>query len=201
MNNQEPMYLFLGETTPKRWFEQVPANLEPLLIDHAHCERKAAFSALKLMQSYPDKIDLVNYASRLAREELVHFERVLKLIKQRGITFRPLSASGYAQAMLSTVNSSLPLRFIETLIIAAFIEARSCERFLGMLPYLEPDIASFYERLVSSEMRHYEQYLEFAKRYAGDIDVEQVCARIRTLENSLIKQPAKAFRFHSGPLA
>lgn len=200
MSNQEPIQALLACKTPLAWFEQAPNHLEFLLIDHAHCERKAAQYALRMINNYPNRAELVNVASRIAREELVHFERVLKHIKANGYQFRSLSASNYAAGLLDCLVDEPETRLIQKLIIAAFIEARSCERFLGLEPYMEGEVRDFYLRLAESEKRHFEVYLKLAEHYSSRAIVEDWVIKIRQCENRLILTPSRTFRFHSGPV-
>lgn len=188
---------FLGCDTPKLWFETAATQQELLLIDHAHCEKKAAATALNLIFRYVEHPKLLHTLSRLAREELRHFERVLKLIAEEGYRFRHLSPSRYAEALRKQVRSGEPERLVDILIVGAFIEARSCERFAGLLPYLAPNIASFYELLLASESRHFLNYLDFAHHFAQEA-LEPRIDMIRRVENQLILSEDSQFRFHSG---
>jgi tRNA-(ms[2]io[6]A)-hydroxylase len=191
---------FLGTRTPTAWFEQAVAHLDELLIDHANCEKKAAGTALSLLYRYVDKPDLLMTLSRLAREELRHFEQVHEFLERRGIAYVHISPSRYASGLKSLVRSEEPARLVDTLVMGAIVEARSCERFMGLVEVLPADLAGFYEKLLDSEARHFEQYLALARRYAeAPIDgiVESMLAR----DAELISLPDDRFRFHSGPLA
>jgi len=193
-----PIHDFLGTKTPNQWLMQAKSDLEMLLLDHAHCERKAAGTALTLISRYPQHIDLVNKMSRLAREELGHFEQVLRHLKKRGIAFRNIPASRYAKGMRDHCDNVEPAKLLDFLITGAFIEARSCERFYALLPHLPVDIASFYTKLIHSEARHFEDYLTLANAY---FPAEQVSTRVmhfRRVENDLVSEADPQFRFHSG---
>lgn len=200
MVNQEPIDVFLGARTPSSWFEQAPNNLGCLLIDHAHCERKAAQFALKMLSAYPDRAELVQVVSRLAREELVHFERVLRLIREHGFQYKHLSASNYASHLMSLLSVESDERLVQQLIIAAFIEARSCERFWGLQPYLDASLGAFYKKLAVAESRHYETYIRLAQMYSDSSYVSKWASTCRVHENIFITAQAKHFRFHGGPL-
>jgi len=196
----ERVLAFLGTRTPTAWFEQAVAHLDELLIDHANCEKKAAGTALSLLYRYVDKPDLLMTLSRLAREELRHFEQVHEFLVRRGIAYVHISPSRYASGLKSLVRSEEPARLVDTLVMGAIVEARSCERFMGLVEVLPADLAGFYEKLLDSEARHFEQYLALARRYAeAPIDgiVESMLAR----DAELINLPDDRFRFHSGPLA
>ncbi|MCE0723686.1 MULTISPECIES: tRNA-(ms[2]io[6]A)-hydroxylase [Legionella] len=189
---------FLQITTPQVWLDFAAEHIPLLLIDHAHCERKAAATAINFISKYPEKKELVEVMSPLAREELLHFEKVINLMTQKGIQFCPLQPSGYATHMHKQVTSRNVLqRLCDQLIIGAIIEARSCERFHALIPYLEDqDLVKFYATLIRSEARHFEDYLRLAKLYGGDI--EQRLNLFLSLENDFILATDTVFRFHSG---
>ena len=145
-----PVEDFLPCATPDSWLTEAlqPHREAILLIDHANCEKKAAATALSLMHRYVEQGGLLDKMSRLAREELRHFEQVLKLMRSREIEYVPLSASRYAQGLHKGVRKQEPGRLVDTLIVGALIEARSCERFARLAPSLEPDLKAFYESLL-----------------------------------------------------
>ncbi len=190
---------FLGCDTPQAWidFAKDPNQLELLLTDHAHCEKKAASTAMTLMFRYVDRPDLLNKMSRLAREELIHFEQVLGIMKDRGLTYGHLSSSGYASGLHLHVRSGEPERLVDVLIVGAFIEARSCERFAALAPFLDEELAKFYRSLLRSEGRHYQDYLKLAQAYA-EVDISGRVDQFREIEAGLIQAYDNVFRFHSG---
>ncbi len=196
---------FLAVETPSAWLESVHGNLDLLLIDHANCEKKAASTALSLLYKYIDRGELLDKLSRLAREELRHFEQVLSIMKARDVPYRHVSASRYAAALIADVRPAEPGRLVDTLIVGAFIEARSCERFAALIPCIEeldPSLAEFYFSLLRSEARHYQDYLRLAERYA-DEELEngtfaQRIEHFRQREADLIRSDDTEFRFHSG---
>lgn len=190
---------FLGSETPDAWVQNALANQDLLLIDHAHCEKKAATTALNLINRYPHDDDLLHKMSRLAREELRHFEQVLKFIKKRKLRYTNLTASRYAAKLREQVRTHEPGKLADILIIGAFIEARSCERFAKIAPLLEEDLADFYVSLLKSESRHYQDYLSLAGKYEKK-DLEGRVAFFREIENQLIAEGDEQFRFHSGPV-
>ena len=194
---------FLPCRTPDAW---VAAALQPdqeptLLIDHANCEKKAAATALALMHRYTDNPVLLNKMSRLAREELRHFEQVIKIMAARDITYEPLSASRYAQGLHKGVRRQEPGRLIDTLIVGALIEARSCERFARLAPELDKELGDFYFSLLKSEARHYSDYLLLAESLVSDGDLADRLEYFRGLEAELVESEDTEFRFHSGPVA
>ncbi len=190
---------FLLCPTPASWLEHAakPEQQAVLLIDHANCEKKAAFTAMSLIHKVPDDFDLLNKMSKLAREELRHFEQVIAIMKKRDIHYDAISASRYAAGMRDLVASSGRQRLVDTLICGAIIEARSCERFAALAPLLDDELRKFYESLLKSESRHYRDYLTLAKRYA-EADIEPRIQEFLALEASLIQEPDQIFRFHSG---
>lgn len=197
-----PIYDFLRCETPAGWINSAAAaeNLPMLLIDHANCEKKAASTALNLMYRYTDNFELLNKMSKLAREELRHFEQVIKIMKNRGIDYTPLSASRYAGGMREGMRTQEPEKLVDTLIIGAFIEARSCERFAKIAPLLDSELEGFYHSLLKSEARHYEDYLNLARKISTQ-GIEQRVSYYAALEQRLIEAPDREFRFHSGPMA
>ena len=150
------------------------------------------------MGRYLTRSELAARMSRLAREELVHFEQVTRIIRRRGIELRHVTASRYASGLREQVRKNEPERLVDTLIVGAFIEARSCERFAALVPHLDSELAKFYAGLLESEGRHYQGYLQLALLYGDAGDVAQRIEVIRQVENHLIASVDEQFRFHSG---
>lgn len=192
------IHAFLGCRTPDAWIQAALADQEVMLIDHKNCEFKAASTALSLMAKYNTRIDLINAMSRLAREELVHHEQVLRIMKRRKIDLRPVSAARYASGLRAIVRNHEPYKLTDTLVVGAFIEARSCERFEALLPHLDEELAKFYGGLLNSEARHFQNYLKLAYQYGTEQDVSETIERVRLVEQHLIESPDTEFRFHSG---
>lgn len=197
MTALEEIQQFLPCETPQAWIDVALTQQPLMLIDHAHCEKKAASTAMTLMFRYVDKPDLLKKMSRLAREELIHFEQVLALMESRGIEYVHLSASGYAAGMRKIVATHEPQRLVDVLIIGAFVEARSCERFAKLAPFLDEELEKFYTSLLKSEGRHYQDYLQLAQEYAA-APIDERIAEFRALEKELILSEDPEFRFHSG---
>lgn len=195
-----PLIAFLGTATPAAWVDVARQRLPELLLDHANCELKAASTALGFIYRYPDRDALCDRMSRLAREELRHFEQVRKLMSEMSIPFRRLSASRYAGSLRQAVREPEPGRLLDLLLTGALIEARSCERFAALVPVLPERIGRFYAGLLASEARHFENYLAFARRESdvGDAEFDQRRQELQALEASLIADPDPDFRFHSG---
>lgn len=190
---------FLACETPDLWINSALQHLDILLIDHANCEKKAASTALNLMFRYVDRTDLLNKMSCLAREELRHFEQVLAIITKRNIAYTHIGPSRYAKGLMAHQRSNEPGRLIDSLIIGAFIEARSCERFGKLAPFLDAELGSFYRSLLKSEMRHFQDYLRLAQEYST-ASIEDRIRFFAQKEADLILSPDTMFRFHSGPV-
>ena len=192
---------FLRSETPASWVAAALGDIETLLIDHANCEKKAASNAMSLMYRYVDKPTLLEKMAQLAREELLHFEQVVKLMQERGVLYKHLGPSRYASALREHIRTHEPARLVDIMIIGAFVEARSCERFASLTPHLEGALQKYYLSLLRSEARHFEDYLALAKVYAVELRDEDLDARINffaELETSLITTEDPLFRFHSG---
>lgn len=191
---------FLGAATPEAWAEAAadPAVLPMLLVDHANCEKKAASTALAMLFRYEEHDTLTERLSRLAREELRHFEQVRQIMRRRGIAWQRVPASRYAAGLAATVRKDEPGRLVDRLVVGAFIEARSCERFALLAPRLDAELGRFYNGLLASEARHFRHYLGLAESFAGDGLAARVEA-IREVENALATGPDTELRFHSGP--
>ncbi len=189
---------FLGCDTPEQWVAAAVADQSTLLIDHKNCEFKAASTALSLMAKYNTHVDLLNAMSRLAREELVHHEQVLRIMKKRKIDLRPVSAARYASGLRQLARTHDPVRLTDTLVIGAFIEARSCERFAALVPHLDEELGKFYGGLLASEARHFKGYLKLAYQYGDEADVNRMIVKVRERERELIESADTEMRFHSG---
>ena len=191
---------FLPCETPDAWVQVALQNQDILLIDHANCEKKAASNALNLLHKYYDRPELLHKMSRLAREELLHFEQVVALLQARDIPYGHVSPARYAVGLLKQASNHEPAKLVDVLIIGAFIEARSCERFLKIAPHLDAELEKFYRSLLRSEARHFQDYLQLAQLYA-DEDIAPRVAFFAEIEKDLILSPDGEFRFHSGVYA
>jgi len=191
---------FLDTSTPEEWLDVACERLPEMLLDHANCELKAASTALGFLYRYPDRTALVQRMSRLAREELRHFEQVRSIMDDMGIPFQRLSASRYAGGLRDAARKVEPHKLLDLLLIGALIEARSCERFAKIAPRLPDRLGKFYGGLLASEARHFEHYIAFAKSECGVDDevIEQRLGELKAIEAALIREPDPEFRFHSG---
>ena len=202
MADLDHVIAFLGCRTPQGWLDQALSHLDILLIDHAHCEKKAASTALNLLFRYVDRRNLLTKLSQLAREEMLHFEQVLELLERHGVEYGHLTPARYAQGLRKHIRQREPEKLVDTLIIGAFIEARSCERFHALAPLLiensgTEDIGRYYIFLLKSESRHYEDYLALAREYSPT-PIDDRIQFFREAERELIESPDNEFRFHSG---
>jgi tRNA-(ms[2]io[6]A)-hydroxylase len=189
----------LRAVTPRAWVDAAVANLPALLVDHANCEKKAASTALALIFAYPEDRPLNVALSRLAREELKHFEQVERLMKKLEVPHLRMKPGRYASELRKLVRTHEPKRKLDLMVVHALIEARSCERFRLLSKRLSDSVRELYEQLERSEARHFEIYLEFAQR---EFDAEEIAARleiIATREAELATLPDRELRFHSGP--
>ncbi|MBE9538098.1 MAG: tRNA-(ms[2]io[6]A)-hydroxylase [Proteobacteria bacterium] len=205
---------FLRCATPAAWVTEAakPENLPILLVDHANLEHNAAQSALTTIRRYRHGIpgiantgvspvahdDLLHMLSRLAREELRHFEQVIGIMKKRRVRYAQLSASRYAGELRNSVRKNEPGRLIDTLIVGSIIEARSCERFAALVPVLDEGLAEFYGSLLKSESRHFLGYLKWARQLSSEEEVQQRLPVLLEAERNLIESVDGEFRFHSG---
>lgn len=195
---------FLGMPTPGSWVEAALDALPDLVVDHANCEKKAAATAMSLMNRYPDHECIVRRMSPLAREELRHFEQVTRLMKKAGMQWRHVGASRYAAGLRERVADREPERLVDLLIVGAFIEARSCERFALLAPRVGAPFGDFYRGLLASESRHFGDYLQLARESCAPHDaawLDDRVDRVRVVENRLATIADTQVRFHSGPPA
>ena len=198
MNSVETILL---SPTPAAWVDHAIEHWKELLVDHANCEKKAASTALALMFAYPEDRKLTAALSRLAREELRHFEQVQRMMERLDVPYIRQKPGRYGAGLRATMRTADPGRKLDLMLIGALIEARSPERFRLLAPRLPEPLADFYATLERSEARHFELYLDLART----IDVSESRAesqrRLKSIaerEAELVTSPDDAFRFHSG---
>ena len=201
----QPVIGFLGCETPQSWLNEAINNLELLMQDHANCEKKAASTAMNLMFRYSFFTDLQVRLAQLVREEMLHYEQVLELMTKRGQAWTSISAGRYAGGLRKEVRTYEPEALIDILVIGAFVEARSCERFYALAPLVDDELGKYYRYLLKSESRHDEDYLALAidvakthKLKNPEEDIQMRIEHIREVEKNLILSPDDLFRFHSG---
>jgi tRNA 2-(methylsulfanyl)-N6-isopentenyladenosine37 hydroxylase len=189
----------LRAPTPHAWIGAAIVDLPTLLVDHSNCEKKAASTAMALIFAYPEDRALGIALSRLAREELKHFEQVERLMKKLEVPHVRLKPGRYASELRKLVRTHEPKRKLDLMIVHALIEARSCERFCLLAKHLPADVRDLYAQLERSEARHFELYLQFAQREFDPAEISERLALIATREAELATSPDEELRFHSGP--
>ena len=191
----------LRKATPRAWVDAARADLPTLLVDHANCEKKAASTAMALIFAYPEDRTLSVALSRLAREELKHFEQVERLMRKLDLPYVRMKPGRYASELRKLVRTHEPERKLDLMIVHALIEARSCERFRLLSTGLPDEVATLYAQLETSEARHFEMYLNFAEREYAAAQIAERLDVIAAREAELATSPDVELRFHSGPPA
>ncbi|MBD2498539.1 tRNA-(ms[2]io[6]A)-hydroxylase [Nostoc sp. FACHB-280] len=193
-----PTINVLKQPTSDAWVEQAIANLDIILLDHSHCERKAAGVALNFMFRYPSNTKMVRELTAIAREELEHFELVNQWLERRKIPLAPLSPPPYGAGLKAAVRPNEPERFLDSLLVTGLIEARSHER-LGLLAAHcpEPQLAKFYKSLMASEARHFGTYWVLADTYFDRQIVQQRLNELAIVESDLLVNLHPEPRIHS----
>ena len=188
----------LREPTSDLWLEQALNNLDLILLDHSHCERKAAGVAVNLLFRYPSYEDLIRQLTSIAKEELEHFEQVNQWLKIKGIPLAPLKPSPYGATLKQAVRKKEPHRLLDSLLVSALIEARSHER-LGLLGEFcpEQELAKFYRGLMASEARHYGIYWVLATQYFDRTIVDDRLQDLAELESDVLSTLHPEHRIHS----
>jgi len=190
--------LSLQSVSDTRWLDQVDRGLDEVLIDHAHCEKKAAGVAMNLLFSYVDHVPLARAMTEIVNEELEHFQQVLDLLDRRGIPFRKLSPSSYGQRLHELIRREEPARAIDRLLVAGLIEARSCERFSLLADHVaDTDLREFYRSLFESEARHHSTYVRLACDFAAEEVVRERLRGLAAAEAAIIAQGDAVPRMHS----
>ncbi len=190
--------LNLKSASSGRWLDQVRGHLDELLIDHAHCEKKAADTAMNLLFAYVDHVELCRAMTEIVQEELSHFHMVLDILARRGIRFRRLSPSSYGRKLNDLVRKQEPQRAVDRLLVAGLIEARSCERF-GLLAkeLADRELAGFFAGLFESEARHHSTYVRLAKDFASENEVHARLEQLAAAEAAIIAEGDAVPRMHS----
>lgn len=192
--------LSLHSDTSERWFQQVDENLEDILIDHAHCEKKAAGSAMNLLFAYVDIEELVREMTVIVNEELEHFNMVLDLLPARGIEFCKQTPGCYGRKLHEHIRKYEPDRAVDRLLVASLIEARSCERFSLLKEHIaerDAELSAFYGSLFESEARHHTTYVRLAKHFATESEVHARLSELADVEAQVIAEGDTLPRMHS----
>jgi tRNA-(ms[2]io[6]A)-hydroxylase len=175
------------ESNPE-WIGVANDHLIDILIDHAHCEKKAAAFALAMINRYPERTRLVKDMIDLAKEELDHFELVVKELESRGVALTHDAGNRYAQMLHENIRKSEPHRLLDSLIVGAFIEARSCERFSLLSEHATTeDMRTLYKGLLASEAGHYRAYTDIAREYFPVDEVRQRLKEFGQIEAAIIR--------------
>ena len=190
--------LNLHTPTPDHWFDKVKSNLEELLLDHAHCEKKAAGVAMNLLFAYVDLPDLARELPEIVREELDHFEQVFDQIRKRGWAWRKLRPSRYGERLHQLIRKDEPGKGVDRMLVAALIEARSCERF-GILrdQLADRELADFFGSLYESEARHHGTYVRLACLMAPREEVRLRLEELAREESTIIIDGEDLPRIHA----
>jgi tRNA 2-(methylsulfanyl)-N6-isopentenyladenosine37 hydroxylase len=198
MNAQTATIKYLKQPTSTAWLEQALSNLDTILLDHSHCERKAAGVALNLICRYPSSTALVYQLTEIAREELEHFQQVNQILERRGIPLAPLNPPPYGAGLKAQVRRQEPERMLDSLLVSGLIEARSHER-LGLLAagLSYQELAEFYRSLMASEARHYGAYWVLATTYFDRSKVMQRLEELAEIESQLLAVLHPEPRIHS----
>ena len=190
--------LSLREPTSERWLGLVEGHVEELLVDHAHCEKKAAGVAMNLLFSYVDCVPLARAMTEIVEEELEHFRMVLDILERRGIRFRKLSPAPYGARLHELVRRQEPQRAVDRLLVAGLIEARSCERFARLRDRIaDPELSAFWGGLFESEARHHSTYVRLAKEFQPEEAVLSRLAELSAAESEILSVVGPAPRMHS----
>lgn len=194
--------LGLKMATDPRWVNVVERNLEEILVDHAFCEQKAASNAISMIVQYPHYPDLVQAMTAICQEEMEHFNMVHEKILERGLTLGFERKDPYVNDLSeflrrNKTNSSPEGMFVNKMLFAAMIEARSCERFKILSEELQDeDLKKFYRSLMESEARHYTTFLGFARKYGNGIDVDKCWQEFLEFEAQLMEKYGKTETIH-----
>lgn len=190
--------LGLRYATPKTFVDRFEADLEEMLLDHAHCEKKAATTALGLIAKYPDYLELVETMAEIVEEEMLHFRQVLDRMRDRGWSYRGARGSAYASRLHQHVRSGFDEGMIDRLLVAALIEARSCERFALLGQHLDDEaLRTFYASLFESEARHYATYVKLAIGRHDERAVRRRLEELLDIEAAIVSEGEAAPRLHA----
>ncbi len=190
--------LHLKAPSSPQWLARVKDHLDELLVDHAHCEKKAAGTAMNLLFAYVDQVPVVRQLADIVREELEHFEQVLDLLQARRIPFRRLKPTCYARRLHEQIRKLEPGRAVDRMLVAGLIEARSCERFDLLRNGIgDKELARFYDSLFESEARHHTTYVQLAMHFAPEAEVLRRLEELAEAEAGILQHVEPWVRMHS----
>ena len=180
--------LCLKVPSQPRWIENAQVDLHKIMVDHAHCEKKAAVNGMALINRYPERDLLVRKMFDLVDEEMEHFRYVYDMIKERGGTLKRDPGDPYAQALHKLIRKNEPERMLDHLLVAALIEARSCERFRILSEHIpDEELATFYASLLASEAGHYRIFCDIAREYYPEEEVRTRLDELADLEAEIVQ--------------
>jgi tRNA 2-(methylsulfanyl)-N6-isopentenyladenosine37 hydroxylase len=178
----------LRYSTPAAWTDAVLADFDRFLLDHATAEKKASGMAISMLSHYPDRTELVTAMADLAIEELTHYREVVKWIHQRGLTIGPDQKDPYVVAFRESIRQGREVYLLDRLLTASIIEARGAERFALVAAALEHGpLKKFYQSIARSEERHFELFLDLAKKYLPLDIIEQRWDELLDIEAALVE--------------
>lgn len=190
--------LHLASTTDDTWFERVADDVDDILIDHTHLEKRAASTALAMIFRYTSRRRLARELSRVVREEMEHFEQMLDVLDRRGVEFGPLDPAPYAKKLVGHIRTHEPETLLDKLLVAGLIEARSCERFQLLAKNLDDsELAEFYADLAAQEARHHTLYTSLAREYFDAEDVRERLDALADAEVEALRASEGMSRLHS----
>lgn len=180
--------LGLKTDTNAEWISAAKADLIGVIIDHAHCEKKAAQTGMNLINAYPDKTELTLAMADLVEEEIDHYRSVVKILKEKSVTLTRDEGDSYAQALFKGLRKKQPERLLDHLLVAGIIEARSCERLKILADNIDDDnLKRFYLELFESEAGHYVTFVKLAKLYFPEIEVDKRLDELTDMEAEIVK--------------
>lgn len=185
--------------TDPRWANIAENNLEEILTDHAWCEQKAASNAISIITQNSQYEDLVTTLTEISIEEMEHFQMVHDIIKARGYQLGRQREDDYVNQLFKFMkkDGSRNDAFIDRLLFAAMIEARSCERFRVLSENIkDKELAKFYHELMITEANHYTIFLKFARKYTERVDVDKRWKEWLDFEGELIQSYGKKEQVH-----
>ncbi len=190
--------LSLKSTTPPHWVERIEPHMDEVLVDHAHCEKKAAGTAMNMVFSYVEHSAFVVPLTEVVEEELLHFRQVLEILAGRGTELVGQPQSSYGRRLGELIRTREPEKAVDRCCVAALIEARSCERFTLLRDHLrDRDLASFYGTLLESEARHHGLYLRLAEQFAAREEIRRRYDELAVEEARIIARGDPLPRLHS----
>ncbi len=188
----------LAAPTDPAWTACAVADIDTVLLDHAHCEKKAAGAAVRMLFRYPQHAFLQQPMAALASEELAHYQRVLAVLDRRGVAFARQKPSAYGGRLHALARAEEPGQLMDLLLVAALIEARSCERFRLLSATLEDaELAGLYGDLLASEARHHQIYVELAQQLAAPSAVRERLEELARCEAEILQATSTRVRLHS----